>query len=228
MKTVVLLIAVWGLSRNLQAQMADFSPPTPLLGALMHNDMNEAKRLLDEGADPNQGGFGGFSPLILAIARQNLELVRMMAAKGANLNFRDRTGSTPLMWAAFNETGDPKLIEELLKLGADPLVANKAGETALTWALKRGETAAAAALRKVGIHDTDSIRTAVEKAVLLLQKSGAQFTRISGCFSCHHQSLPQLAGEVARTRGLAIDESAARQRLESTIALLKADRKSVV
>jgi len=222
MKTVVLLIAVWGLSRNLQAQMADFSPPTPLLGALMHNDMNEAKRLLDEGADPNQGRFGGFSPLILAIARQNLELVRMMAAKGANLNFRDRTGSTPLMWAAFNGTGDPKLIEELLKLGADPLVANKAGETALTWALKRGETAASAALRKAGIHDTDSIRTAVEKALLLLQKSGAQFTRISGCFSCHHQSLPQLAYEVARTRGLAIDESAARQRLESTIALLKA------
>jgi len=51
------------------------------------------------------------------------------------------------MWAAFNETGDPKLIDELLKLGADPLVANMAGETALTWALKRRETAAAAALR---------------------------------------------------------------------------------
>src|SRR5262245_5929238 len=130
MKTVVLLIAVCGLSRNLQGQMPDFTPRTRLLGALMHNDTNEAKRLLREGADPNEGGFGGFSPLLLAIVRQDLELVRIMAAKGANLNFRDPTGSTPLMWAAFNESGDPKLIEELLKLGTDPLVANKAGETA--------------------------------------------------------------------------------------------------
>jgi ankyrin repeat protein len=87
MKTVVVLIAVCGLSRNLQAQMADFSPPTPLLGALMHNDTNEAKRLLDEGADPNRGGFGGFSSLMLAISPQNLELVRMMAAKAGNLEF---------------------------------------------------------------------------------------------------------------------------------------------
>src|SRR5262245_23004878 len=221
MKIVVVLIAVCWSAAAVQAQIADFTPSTPLLGALMHNDAAEAKRLLDEGADPNHGSFGGFSPLTLAVVRQNLELVRMMAAKGANLNFRDGSGSTPLMWAAFNETGESNVVEELLKSGADPFAVNKAGETAMTWALKRGETAVVAALRKAGLRETDAIRTSVEKALLLLQKSGAQFTGTSGCFSCHHRSLPQMAYGIARTRGLAIDELAARQQVDSTIALLK-------
>jgi hypothetical protein len=221
MKTLLVLIAVSGFASGVQGQIADFTPPTPLLGALMHNDTIEAKRLLDEGADPNQGSFGGFPPLILAVVRQNLELVRMMAAKGANVNCRDRSGSTALMWAAFNESGDPSVVEELLKSGVDPFAANKAGETAITWALKRGETSAVAALRKAGLRETDAIRTSVEKALLLLQRSGAQFTRISGCYSCHHQSLPQMAHGIARTRGLTTDEPAARQQVDSTIALLK-------
>src|SRR5689334_4381294 len=144
MKILAILIAVCGFAGNLQGQIADLTPATPLLGALIHNDSVEAKRLLNEGADPNEGSFGGFPPLILAVVRQDRELVRRMTAKGANLNCRDRSGSTPLMWAAFNETGDAGMVEELLKFGADPTASNAAGETALTWALKRGETAAAA------------------------------------------------------------------------------------
>src|SRR5262249_52602412 len=118
MKILVVWIAIAGLAAAVQGQIADFTPPTPLLGALMHNNATEAKRLLDEGADPNQGSFGGFSPLMLAVVRQNVELVRILAAKDANVNFRDRSGSTPLMWAAFNETGDATMVEELLRLGA--------------------------------------------------------------------------------------------------------------
>lgn len=221
MKTLVVLIAALGFAAGVQGQIADFTPPTPLLGALMHNDTTAAKRLLGEGADPNQGSFGGLSPLMLAVVRQNVELVRMLAAKDANVNFRDRSGSTPLMWAAFNETGDATMVQELLGSGADPFAANKAGETALTWALRRGETAAVTELRKAGLREAGEIKTSVEKALLLLQRSGAQFTRISGCYSCHHQSLPQMAYGIAQSRGLAIDEAAARQQVESTIVLLK-------
>ena len=32
--------------------------------------------------------------------------MRAVVEKGADLGARDRSGSTPLMWAAFNETGD--------------------------------------------------------------------------------------------------------------------------
>jgi hypothetical protein len=221
MKILAVILAVCGLSIGLRAQVPDFTPQTPLIGALLHNDMAAAKRLLDSGADPNEGRFVGFPPVLLAIVRQDVALVRLMAAKGADLQFRDRSGSTALMWAAFNETGDAAMIEELLKLGADPLAANKAGETALDWALRRGDTAAVAALRQASGFETVRVKASVEKALALLQKSGTQFTRVSGCSSCHHQFLPQIALGVARAHGIAVDETVAREQVASTIALLE-------
>ena len=53
------------------------------------------------------------------------------------------------------------------------------------------------------------IRRSVENAVALLQKSGPQFVKVSGCVSCHHQTLPVIAFGVAREHGVPIDETAA-------------------
>ena len=168
-------------------------PKTPLIGALLHNDVAEAKRLLARGADPNESGFIGMPPIVLAIIRQDADLVRTMVASGADLNARDRSGSTALMWAAFNETGDARIVEELLKLGADPAATNQAGETALVWAMRRGDTPAVSALRRAGASETALTKASVEKAIAPLQQSGSQFNRVSGCYSCHHQSLPLMA-----------------------------------
>ena len=220
-KLLALVIVALGLSVGLRAQIADFTPRTPLIGALLHNDAAEARRLLEGGADPNEGRFVGFPPLFLAIQRQRIELVRLLVTKGADLSVRDSSGSTALMWAAFNEAGDAIVVDELLKLGADPLFRNKVGETALDWALRRGDTPAVAALRRAGASDESRVKASVEKALELLQRSGLQFARVSGCYSCHHQSLPQLALGIARTRGLQVDEAAASQQVEATIGLLR-------
>src|SRR5262249_56554605 len=56
----------------------------------------------------------------------------------------------------------------------------------------------------------------------LLQTGSAQFSKVSpGCYSCHHQLLPQMALGVARSRGLRIDETAAHQQLEVTVNVIK-------
>jgi N-acyl-D-amino-acid deacylase len=215
------LSIIFCATTTIEAQFPDLKPQTPLLDALVHNDKPRTLQLLEGGTDPNQADFVGFSPLELAVIRGDLQLVRLMTQKGAAINFKDGSGSTPLMWATFNETGDARLVDELLKLGANPFVTNKAGETALTWALRRGETPAVAALRNAGLYETDSIRKAVQKSLPLLQKSGDQFTRVSGCFSCHHQTLPQMAFATARARGFALDEAGARQQADSIAAVLK-------
>ena len=150
MKVFATAAVILVMAGSLEAQIPDFTPQTALIGALLHDDAAEAARLLREGADPNEGRFAGLPPVILAAARQQVELVRLMAAKGADLNVRDRSGATALMWAAFNDNGDAAMVDALIALGADPLAANKAGETALDWAARRGETAAVAALRKAG------------------------------------------------------------------------------
>src|SRR5262245_27991139 len=209
------------LAATADAQAPDFTPQTPLIRALLHNDAAAAKRLLEQGADPNDGQFFGMTPIVLAIARQDLALVRLMAANGADLSVRDRSGSTALMWAAFSETGDAAVVEELLRLGADPGATNQAGETALDWALRRGDTPAVAALRKAGVSETATMKASIEKSIALLQTSSAQFTKMSGCSSCHHQLLPMIALGVARTRGLRIDEPAASHQVDVTVGVLK-------
>ena len=97
MKRVLAVVFACALSATLRAQPPDFTPQTPLIGALLHDDTAEATRLLERGADPNEGQFVGMPPILLAVVRQNVELVRLMAAKGADLNVRDRSGSTALM-----------------------------------------------------------------------------------------------------------------------------------
>src|SRR5215467_2025218 len=99
MRRAVFILLSCAAVTTLPAQIPDFTPPTPLIGALMHNDLAEARRLLEKGADPNQGQFVGFPPLFLAVTRQDLPLLRLMIAKGADLNARDASGATPLMWA---------------------------------------------------------------------------------------------------------------------------------
>ena len=217
-KTLVLAVAFTGI---LSAQFPDFTPPSPLIGALMHNDTAEARRLLAEGADPNTPEFFGFPPVLIAVANQNLELFRAMVEKGADVHARDKSGSTALMWAAFNETGDTAMVEELLRMGLDPSAANLAGETALTWASRRGHTAMEMVLRRAGASDAASVKDAAQRAIALLQKSGPQFVRASGCVSCHHQFVPQMAMAIGRERGLTIDEKSARLQTASTVGVFK-------
>ncbi len=224
----VTLTIAFTFIRCLQAQIPDFTPQTPLIGALLHNETAEAKRLLETGADPNQGRFVGFPPVFLAIMRQDAALVKLMAAKGAALDFRDRSGSTALMWAASNENGSADLVEELLRLGADPLAVNKTGDSALTWASRHGETPATETLRKAGLSNAAAMKDSVQRALSLLQKSGSQFIRVSGCYSCHHQSVPQMAIGSARTRGIVIDEEAAKLQDEAVLASLRSVAEAAV
>jgi ankyrin repeat protein len=215
------LLIVWALAVGVSAQIPDFTPQTPLIGALLHNDMQEATRLLERGADPNEGRFAGFPPVMLAIQRGDLPLLRLMIARGADLTIRDASGSTPLMWAAANESAEIAVVQELLSRGLDPLVANKAGETALDWASRRGDTPVVALLRGAGASDASRVIASVNKAVSLLQRSGAQFAKQSGCYSCHHSSLPLMAVGAARSRGLPVDEAVVRDQTALTATLLR-------
>jgi len=187
----------------------------------MRNDVSEVQRLLDAGANPNEGRFMGASALILAMMRHNHEMAKVMMAKGADVMATDGSGATTLMWASYDETADPALARMLLSKGVDPNAKNKAGETALLWAMRRGNTPVVDLLKQAGASDREMVKTAVEKALGLLEKSGPQFVRVSGCTSCHNQSLPQMASSAARARGYAVDEKVAKYQVEAVVAMFK-------
>ncbi len=199
----------------------DFTPPSPLFRHALANDTAQTLKLLENGANPNEGRFLSMPAIFLAAINQNLPVLRAMLAAGADVKAVDRAGSTVLMWAAGNEEGRADLVAELLKAGTDPLVKNLMGETALDWAMRRGTTPAATALLAAGASTEAAHKRAVESAMALLQKSGPQFVRVSGCTSCHHQSLPQMAGALAKQRGYAVDDKLMKESLTQVVAAFR-------
>src|SRR5262249_59522552 len=59
----------------------------------------------------------------------------------------------------------------------------------------------------------DAIRAAIARSMPLLQQVDVNFIKLTGCVSCHHNSLVAMAMATARANGFAVDEAiAARQK----------------
>jgi squalene-hopene cyclase-like protein len=70
----------------------------------------------------------------------------------------------------------------------------------------------------------EALKTAVEKALPLIQKGAAGYVQQRGCFSCHHQALPVLALSLARERGFPVDEKVLQEQLKFTETSLRGGR----
>ena len=217
-------MALVGLAIPAFCQIPDFTPPTPLIGAIVRSDWQAARKLLEGGADPNEGRFLGAPPLILALMQQDLATVKTLLAKGADAKIADGAGSTSLMWAATAETSGESVVAELLKQGVDPNAKNKNGDSAMVWAMRRGFTPTVQLLKQHGASDRELVRASIEKSIALLMKSGPEFVKVSGCTSCHHQSLPQMAYGFARQHGIPVDKEASERQAKSVLAMFKPSR----
>ncbi len=68
--------------------------------------------------------------LIIAVSNEDQNLITSLLQKGADPNFADKDGDTPLMYAAMN--GHREIVKLLIKNKADVNAKNKSGRTALT------------------------------------------------------------------------------------------------
>ena len=82
-----------------------------------------AKILLDNNADINKKGRDGYTPLMMAVRRDNINLVEFFIENNADLDMYDPEGNTALIVAAQNHKYD--IFELLLKNGADPSINNE-------------------------------------------------------------------------------------------------------
>ena len=103
---------------------------TPLYEAMLHDNVDEAKRLIASGADVNKisnsEGYG--TPLIAAVIRGNRPAVGRLIDAGANMNQTDSTnGWTPLMWASVKRKCP--MVKFLLDCGVDIDKKDKNGDT---------------------------------------------------------------------------------------------------
>ena len=156
-------------------------------------------------------------------------------------SFRSDAGYTPLMYAAMTERDNPGLVRALIKRGAEVNARSSRGDTALGYAKKRGDTKIVTALVEAGateetapsatafrafwnqeqISRVDSAmhRKSIESALRVLLASGTSFNEASAnrCFSCHQQTFPAVAFNLARQHGFTYDRQIAAEELKDTL-----------
>jgi hypothetical protein len=128
------------------------------------------------------------------------------------------------------EPGGAQVVEYLLEKGARTDPKNETADTALSFALRFGDTPIAGMLRRAGAPEAktairvppplaeNSVREAIARSLPALQRIGEPVHKLRECTSCHHNSLPALTVSMARTRGFEVDAAAARKEYESAIA----------
>lgn len=108
--------------------------------AVQNNDLDLAKKYLEEGLDPNTFDEIGKTPLHYAVQKENFEAIDLLFKYKADVNAHDESkiGNTPLSDVA--QTCSLNLAKRLIELGADPTIPGWMMLTSLDRAKKRKKT----------------------------------------------------------------------------------------
>jgi len=88
-----------------------------LVATLQDEDLDEARRLIEVGADVNTFVDGDGTPLVIAAGSGELALVELLIAHGANVNQAAPGDGNPLIAASAN--GHLEIVQLLIERGAD-------------------------------------------------------------------------------------------------------------
>lgn len=151
--TIALVLAAAASTPSSRAQ----SPPNKteireykgLLASTIRGDIEETRRLLAGGADPNVIDDQGRTPLHISMHRRERDIARALVKAGADPRVTDRRGYDIIGIAVV--ANDADMLALALDLGANPkAVTGSYGGTALNAAAQLGHDGIVAALIKAG------------------------------------------------------------------------------
>jgi len=111
---------------------------SPLMMAALRGHLDLARKLIARDADVNKPGW---TPLHYAATNGHLAIMSLLLEHHAYIDAESPNGTTPLMMAA--HYGSPEAVKLLLEAGADPMLKNQLGLTALDFAQRANRTDAA-------------------------------------------------------------------------------------
>jgi ankyrin repeat protein len=160
------------------------------------------------GANVNERDVKSKTVAILASIHEELsvESVRLLIARGADLNARDPDGFTALDWA--RRMGRTPVVDTLVEAGAT-----------------EGTRGIAPAIIHVRAN---SVPAAIRRSLPLLQRTGLQFYERSGCLSCHHNSQTAMTVAAARAKKFAVNEGSARTERAIAVRDIEATREQTL
>ena len=125
-KTVAFLLKQPGI----QIDATNMADETALMLAANANDLASANLLIEAGASVNRPNW---TPLHYASSKGHTDMMRLLIENDAYVDAESPNGTTPLMMAAYYAS--PNAVKLMLEEGADPLLKNQDGQTALDMAL---------------------------------------------------------------------------------------------
>lgn len=118
----------WG---KINVELRTSTDESPLMFAALNGLLDLSKVLIAKGADVNKPGW---TPLHYAATRGHLAVMTLLLDNYAYIDASSPNNTTPLMMAAFY--GTPSAVKLLLEAGADPLIKNDQGLSAIDFAHK--------------------------------------------------------------------------------------------
>ena len=118
---------------QIDVEVRNRADESPLMMAAFTGDLALCKQLIAMDADVNKPGW---APLHYAATKGHVDVIRLLLEEHAYIDASSPNGSTPLMMAALY--GTPAAVKLLLEAGADPMIKNIQGLTAIDFA-QRGE-----------------------------------------------------------------------------------------
>ena len=106
---------------------------SPLMMAALKGHLELVRKLIGKDADVNKPGW---APLHYAATGGHVAIMELLLEHHAFIDAESPNGTTPLMMAA--HYGTPAAVKALLEAGADPMLKNQLGLTAIDFAHRGG------------------------------------------------------------------------------------------
>lgn len=128
-----------------------FGKEVALIRACRKGNSDKAKKLLDEGVDPNTEKEGRGSAIQGAATSGYREVIELLIAHNADINAKDSDGMSALHWTAA-VTDDSDMASFLIESGIDIEAQTNDGETALHTAVDNDHPAVVKVLLDKGAN----------------------------------------------------------------------------